>query len=61
MKKLTTLLLTCLVALASFSVMAVNTSDYVIDEGISAGDVNKDERVNVSDVSALINIILGIS
>ena len=47
-----------MVALTAFNASAVNVSDYVIDEGISAGDVNKDERVNVSDVSALINIIL---
>ena len=61
MKKITALLLTCLVALAAFSAMAIDTSDFVIDEGKPAGDVNNDERVNVSDVSALINIILGIS
>ena len=46
-------------ALAAFSAMAIDTSDFVIDEGKPAGDVNNDERVNVSDVSALINMILG--
>ena len=59
MKKITALLLTCLVALAAFSAMAIDTSDFVIDEGKPAGDVNNDERVNVSDVSTLINMILG--
>ena len=61
MKKITSLLLVCLMALVAFNASAVNVSDYVIDEGISAGDVNKDERVNVSDVSALINMILGVT
>ena len=59
MKKLTAFLLTCLVVLASFNAMAVNTSDFVIDEGTLIGDVNVDERVNVSDVTTLINMILG--
>ena len=59
MKKITTLLLTCLVALVAFHARAVNTSDYVIDEGMLIGDVNVDERVNVSDVTTLINMILG--
>ena len=59
MKKITALLLTCLVALAAFNAMAIDTSDFVIDEGKPAGDVNNDERVNVSDVSTLINMILG--
>ena len=61
MKKITAFLLTCLVALVAFNASAVNVSDYVIDEGISAGDVNNDERVNVSDVSTLINMILGVT
>ena len=60
MKKLTTLLLSCLVALASFNAMAVNTSDYEIDEGGLIGDVNCDDKVNVSDVTALVNMILGV-
>ncbi|MBO4813598.1 MAG: dockerin type I repeat-containing protein [Muribaculaceae bacterium] len=60
MKKITAFLLTCLVALASFNAMAVNTSDYVIDEGTLTGDVNNDDKVNVSDVTALVNMILGV-
>ena len=59
MKRITSLLLSCLAAVAMFNMSAVNTSDYVIDEGMPAGDVNNDERVNVSDVSTLINMILG--
>ena len=59
MKRITSLLLSCLAAVAMFNMSAVNTSDYVIDEGKPAGDVNNDERVNVSDVSTLINMILG--
>ena len=59
MKKLAAFLLTCLVAFVSFNAMAVNTSDYVIDEGTLTGDVNNDERVNVSDVTTLVNMILG--
>ena len=59
MKRITSLLLSCLAAVAMFNMSAVSTSDYVIDEGKPAGDVNNDERVNVSDVSALINMILG--
>ena len=54
------LLLTCLVALVAFHARAVNTSDYVIDEGMLIGDVNVDERVNVSDVTTLINMILNV-
>ena len=60
MKKITAFLLTCLVALASFNAMAIDTSDFVIDEGIPTGDVNNDEKVNVSDVTALVNLILGV-
>ena len=60
MKKLTALLLTCLVAMAAFNAGAVNASIYEIDEGSLMGDVNGDGNVNVSDVSALINIIMGI-
>ena len=61
MKRITSLLLSCLAAVAMFNMSAVSTSDYVIDEGKPAGDVNNDERVNVSDVSALINMILGVT
>ena len=46
--------------LASFNAMAVNTSDFVIDEGTLTGDVNNDDKVNVSDVTALVNMILGV-
>ena len=59
MKKLTSLLLTCLVALVAFHARAVELSDYVIDEGSLLGDVNADGKVNVSDVTTLINMILG--
>ena len=60
MKKITAFLLTCLMALASFPAMAIDTSDFVIDEGTLTGDVNNDDRVNVSDVTALVNMILGV-
>ena len=60
MKKLTALLLTCLVALVAFNANAVDVSDFVIDEGMPAGDVNNDNKVNVSDVTTLVNMILGV-
>ena len=59
MKKLTALLLTCLVALAAFNASAVNASIYEIDEGSLVGDVNYDSKVNVTDVTTLVNMILG--
>ena len=59
MKKIAALLLTCLVAVTAFNAGAVNASIYEIDEGSLMGDVNGDGNVNVSDVSALINIIMG--
>ena len=33
MKKISTIFTACFLAMISFSTMAVNTSDYVIDEG----------------------------
>ena len=55
MKKITTLLIACLVALQAFNAMAITTSDYVIDEGTLTGDVNRDEAVTASDVTELYN------
>ena len=46
-------------ALVAFHARAVELSDYVIDEGSLLGDVNADGKVNVSDVTTLINMILG--
>ena len=60
MKKITSLLLVCLMALAAFHARAVELSDYVIDEGSLLGDVNGDGKVNVSDVTTLVNMILGV-
>ena len=61
MKKITTLLMTCLVAMTAFSAMAIETSDFVIDEGMPMGDVTGDNKVDVEDVNAIINIILKVS
>lgn len=59
MKKITSLLFVCLMATACFTAMAVETSNYVIDEGSSLmGDVNSDGSVNAADVTALYNYIL---
>ena len=58
MKKITTLLIACLVALQAFNAMAITTSDYVIDEGTLTGDVNRDEAVTASDVTELYNYLL---
>ena len=60
MKKITTLLLSCLMALTAFNASAVNASIYEIDEGSLVGDVNNDNAVNVSDVTEIVNMILGI-
>ena len=60
MKKITTLLLSCLMALTAFNAGAVNASIYEIDEGSLVGDVNNDNAVNVSDVTEIVNMILGI-
>ena len=46
-------------AVTAFNAGAVNASIYEIDEGSLMGDVNGDNKVNVSDVSTLINMILG--
>ena len=51
MKKITTLLIACLVALQAFNAMAITTSDYVIDEGTLTGDVNGDGSVTSADIS----------
>ena len=60
MKKIATLLLICLVAVAAFNASAVNPSIYEIDEGSLVGDVNYDSKVNVTDVTTLVNMILGV-
>jgi hypothetical protein len=60
MKKIVTLLLICLVAVAAFNASAVNASIYEIDEGSLVGDVNYDSKVNVTDVTTLVNMILGV-
>ncbi|MBP3738930.1 MAG: dockerin type I repeat-containing protein [Muribaculaceae bacterium] len=60
MKKITTLLMTCLVAMTAFSAMAIETSDFVIDEGMPMGDVTGDNKVDVEDVNLAINVILGL-
>ena len=60
MKKITTLLLSCLMALMAFNAGAVDASIYEIDEGSLVGDVNNDNAVNVSDVTEIVNMILGI-
>ncbi len=60
MKRIATLLLICLVAVAAFNASAVNASIYEIDEGSLVGDVNYDSKVNVTDVTTLVNMILGV-
>ena len=47
-------------ALAAFNASAVDASIYEIDEGSLVGDVNNDNAVNVSDVTEIVNMILGI-
>ena len=47
-------------ALTAFNAGAVNASIYEIDEGSLVGDVNNDNAVNVSDVTEIVNMILGI-
>ena len=44
--------------LVSFSAGAVNTNDYVIDEGSIKGDVNGDGSVSGADVTSLYNVLL---
>lgn len=55
MKKIITLLFACVM---TFTVFAINTSDYVIDEGILIGDVNGDGTVTAADVTALYDVLL---
>ncbi|MBR2147057.1 MAG: dockerin type I repeat-containing protein [Muribaculaceae bacterium] len=38
--------------------MAINTSDYVIEEGIPVGDVNGDGTVTAADITALYDVLL---
>ncbi len=52
------LIFTCLMLIVSLTTMAVNTNDYVIDEGILMGDVNNDGLVSSVDVTALYNYLL---
>lgn len=58
MKKITSLIFASLMALVSFSALAITTSDYVIDEGTLVGDVNNDGTVTSVDVTALYNYLL---
>ena len=58
MKKITSFICASLMALISFSAMAITTSDYVIDEGILMGDVNGDGSVTAADVTALYDVLL---
>ena len=55
MKKIIIFLFVCAM---SFTVLAVNTSDFVIDEGTLKGDVNGDGVVTSSDVTALYYVLL---
>ena len=59
MKKSITILFVYLLAATMFHAMAVNTSDYVIDEGTIVGDVNQDEYVTSADVTAIYDVLLG--
>ncbi len=58
MKKITTLIFACFMAMFLSLATAVTTSDYVIDEGTLVGDVNGDEVVTSSDVTALYDYLL---
>jgi len=58
MRKIFALLLVCLAAMASLTAMAINTSDYVIEEGIPVGDVNGDGTVTAADITALYDVLL---
>ena len=58
MKKIYSFLAIGLMALVTFSAGAINTSDYVIDEGSTKGDVNGDGSVSGADVTSLYNVLL---
>ncbi|MBO4721527.1 MAG: dockerin type I repeat-containing protein [Muribaculaceae bacterium] len=58
MKKITTLIFACFMAMFLSLATAVTTSDYVIDEGILSGDVNGDGEVTAADVTALYDVLL---
>lgn len=58
MKKITTLIFACFMAMFLSLATAVTTSDYVIDEGILIGDVNGDGEVTAADVTALYDVLL---
>ena len=58
MKKITSFICAFLMALISFSAIAITTSDYVIDEGTLVGDVNNDGHVSSVDITALYNYLL---
>lgn len=58
MNKITSFICAFLMALISFSVIAITTSDYVIDEGTLVGDVNNDGHVSSVDITALYNYLL---
>lgn len=59
MKKITTLLIYAfLMVMSPFNSMAINTSDFVIDEGTLIGDVNGDNLVSSVDVTVLYNYLL---
>ena len=58
MRNIFALLLVCLAAMASLTAMAINTSDYVIEEGIPVGDVNGDGTVTAADITALYDVLL---
>ena len=58
MKKITTLIFACFMAMFLSLDTAVTTSDYVIDEGILSGDVNGDGEVTAADVTALYDVLL---